>query len=224
MFWLSVVIETLLRLLSLVHVTGNMAEVAALALTAEQKSETQKKLLDFATDFKIPTELVKSSFGPFGMDEETPLEMVAYIPTDTITKTIAKIKTEDGTSEINPLQQGMLIMYFTKLKEAMATEKVAPKEPTKADTPTKENLTEAAGKRKISEVLDQMDDGAFEQLTPKERQQYRLNHIEKTGGRPPASYRPSAEQLGALKAKMDSGRPPIAISPCLVLMGVELRS
>ena len=106
--------------------------------------------------------------------------------------------------KLNPMEQGVLHHFFAKLKAAMVVPSSQAMPPPVAPAPAADEIP----KKKISDVLDQTDDTTFPELTATERQKYRQNHVALTGGAPSLAVKPSAEQLGALKAKMDSGKAP----------------
>ena len=70
--------------------------------------------------------------------------------------------------------------------------------------------TPAISTLKFNDYLDFVDDGSFPLLTEEERIPFRAHYRAVTGGEPPASHRPSNEQLSALKARLSQGRTPFA--------------
>ena len=165
-----------------------------------------KTLFDYAAEFGTEKALLEHSLTHFGMTEESPPEVVAFIPESTLTNVITSMPGRAGADKLNPMEQGFLNFFFTKLKAQLAGAPSSASPPPVA--PASVPVADEVGRKKISEVLDQTDDSTFTELTASERQTYRKNHIALTGGAPPLAVKPSAEQLGALKAKMDAGKSP----------------
>jgi hypothetical protein len=65
-------------------------------------------------------------------------------------------------------------------------------------------------KLKLSQFLDQCVEESAPMLAPDEVLKLRQNHVNTTGGPPPAEERPTTEQLSCLKYKLQLGRSPFA--------------
>jgi hypothetical protein len=65
-----------------------------------------------------------------------------------------------------------------------------------------------ATKHKYADLLDQTDENIFEELPVGKLAELRNNYLQITGGDPADNERPSAEQLSALKARVDAGKSP----------------
>ena len=144
-----------------------------------------------------------------GATTDSDPEAVGEIPDDVIGPIIAKLtrKTADGeTVEIRPLDMGKLRLFIKKVRGG------EPKAQEVAVTVTKKEAdkTDDRPKKRLSDVLDQMDDTPFEPLTESERLMYHKNYVDITGGEPGLECKASSDQIAALKAKMDAGNAPYA--------------
>jgi hypothetical protein len=77
-----------------------------------------------------------------------------------------------------------------------------------APTTTLEAPTAKVAGKKVSEVLDQTDEGTFEPLPLERLDELRARHVDITGDHPPEDERPTADQLAALGARLRAGRAP----------------
>ena len=169
--------------------------------TGMQKPMT---LYDYAAKFGTEKELLDHALPHLGVKEDSSPEVVTFIPEQTLTKAIADMPGRAEATHLNPMEQGVVNHFFVKLKAELANGPA--QAPSSSTSPAA--VADEAPKKKISDVLDQTDDSTFPELTASERQKYRQNHVALTGGVPSLAVKPSAEQLGALKAKMDSGKAP----------------
>jgi hypothetical protein len=127
----------------------------------------------------------------------------------------------DGEA-LNPMLQGKLMMFIKKLRAqvssaeaaaapsaaAVAVASTTPLQEAPAPGPVAPTVTAGAqAKRKLSEVLDVVDDTLMVPLSTVERKAAREHHRVVTGGNPPEHAAPTTDQLAALKTKLSYGSP-----------------
>ena len=98
--------------------------------------------------------------------------------------------------------------YFLKVLRQLVDSSPISGAPGQQPEPPTSTVPADGEKRKISEVLDQIDDTAYVPLAPAVVAQMREFHRAVTGGDPPEHERPSAEQLSALAHRINSGKAP----------------
>ena len=171
-----------------------------------------KTLEEIAKEVNLKDDVLDILLTELGFERTEPLDVVALVPSQGADELIGQLK-----KDANPLglgDQGRLRAFLRRVRdedENNKKEKVTPKETPEEEKPqdhmTKEKPV-AGDKRKKSEVLDQMDDGTYEQLDPDSRKKMRVRHRDVTGGNPLAASRPTAQQLAALKSRVESGDAP----------------
>ena len=175
-----------------------------LSSLAVMTPEEKPSLRDLASVAKVPFALVEALLNTFGAGTDTLLEHLACIPTEDVQNGLDKAKL-DG-DQLTGLQRGQLL-YFWK---AVVKAGTADPSPTPAAAPTAPPAIEEGTKRKISDVLDQVDDSAYPMLPPETVAQMRASYRLVTGGDPPDEERPTAEHLSALQHRIGSGTAPFA--------------
>ena len=161
-------------------------------------------LLKMADTFSVKRELLNLFLEALGADQDSDVEDLLSIPSDMIESTVKDLKkTIDGEQKaLSPLETGNLLKYMSKLRAHVAPpEKAAPS----GQTPVVDTTAphEQGVKRKVAEVLDQLDDHAFAIPDADECRTLRGNYKQVCGGKAPEQEAPTADQLGALKSKMD---------------------
>jgi hypothetical protein len=173
--------------------------------------ETGLTLTNFASRFKTPVHLVAALMEALGGDINDDPEVVLAVPASVMLASLVEL-TVNGEAVL-PIQQGKLSLFLKNLAKAFEPE-VAPS-PTAVvpalplPAPPSDALQ---AKRKLSEVLDEIDDTLVSPLTTDERQACRLHHRAVTGGNPPEHATPTADQLAGLKTKLSFGSPFVSFS------------
>ena len=135
---------------------------------------------------------------------------MALTPIQGVDDLIGTLKKDD--TPIGLGVQGRMRAFFQRVRAVneQAKDKMTEKElpPVTVGAEISKEKPQTGEKRKKSEVLDQMDDGTYEPLEPDARKQMRTRHRDVTGGNPLAASRPTAQQLGALKSRVEAGDAP----------------
>ena len=170
----------------------------------------EKTLVDIAKDVKLKEEYLDLLLNELGLEKDEPLDVVALAPSQGADELIGKMK-KDG-DPVSLGEQGRMRAFLRRVRETDAKKTEVPDEKEKKpDEPAEEVplvKPPAGDKRKKSDVLDQMDDGLYEQLDPDAKRQMRSRHREVTGGNPMALSRPTTQQLAALKSRLEAGDAP----------------
>ena len=176
------------------------AATAQSAAAPEAAAAAPKTLGDFATMLKFPEALLNPLMVALGAEKDTELEFLADIPQKTVDATLTGLKR--AGEALTPVEKGRVNNFFKKLR--------GPTEAAPVEKPAVEAKPEPIEtvKKKMSVVLDQADEGVFEELTISERQAMRKVHRDATGDDPMESERPSSDQLASLKTKMAAGSSP----------------
>jgi len=162
-------------------------------------------IMDVAKIARVDGQLVMNVLATLKADVSTPPEHVAYIRDEDFKEAVDTTKPEG--QPLSPLQKGQMAYFMKVLREHVSSSPVAgasggqPVPPSSAAPAVVE-------KRKISEVLDQIDDTSYIPLEPAAVAKMRDFHRAVTGGDPPDHERPSAEQLSALAHRLKSGKAP----------------
>jgi len=154
---------------------------------------------------KVPDALVKALLEYLKADPDTIPEHLAFVTDQDFNKAAEEIKI--GDTPLTAIQKGQLFYFVKVLRQAVARG-TAP--PLQAGPAMAGSASAEVEKRKFSEVLDQVDDGPYPQLSPEKVAAMRQFHREVTGGDPPDHERPTADQLSALTHRMASGKAPFA--------------
>ena len=157
---------------------------------------------------KIPEDLTQALLGHLKADLTTLPEHLSCIPDEDFGEAAEKMKL--GEEQLSGLQKGQVLYFVKVLRQSVdrAAEKPVQAPTFMAAHPPPDLLS--GDKRKISEVLDQIDEGPYPQLAPEKVAQMRQFHRDVTGGDPPDHERPTAEQLSALSHRLNSGKAPFA--------------
>ena len=125
------------------------------------------------------------------------------IPTASLDKALDKFH-EDQESNLGVI--GTVAMIFEQIRDLVKPPKVeAPSQP-----PAAKEEPDTSNRIRMNRVLDQHDDGSFEELDAATRANLRRRHEITCGAGPHASRRPSALQLGALHERLRKGKAPFA--------------
>ena len=172
-----------------------------------------KSLAEYATDCKLSSEYLELLLTALGLDADESLEVVALVPIQGADNLIGELKKEGVAISLG--DQGRMRAFLRKVREAydqIEQDKAKPKAAITVDglqPPEAVGKTPGGGeKRKKSDVLDQLDDGTYDDLDPEARKQMRTRHRDVTGGNPLPAARPTAPQLAALKSRVESGEAP----------------
>ena len=184
-------------------------DAPAALVAAEAPSKTQvvyPPVVDYlmlADEFKVKRELVTLLLEALGADTTSDVEDVLAIPASMVSDSIANLKkkVDDVETALTPLEAGSVVKYMTRLRSRFTV--AAPTQPATSIPPPATGPPETGTKRKICEVLDQLDDRPFEVPDADACRTLRENYKKVCGGKPSESEAPTAEQLGALQAKMD---------------------
>ena len=196
---------------------GGIADASAAPVAADARMQPtltpkvdKKNLMTLADEFNTKSELVTSFLLSLGAEADSDPDDVASIPGDMVDTAIKNLKKKNGEEEvpISPLEAGSLVKHMKKLREYLSEPVPTEKKEMVVDSPPVVPLVETGTKRKISEVLDQMDDRAFDVPDAEECRRLRMNFKKVCGGKPAEAETPTAEQLGALKAKIDKRSAP----------------
>ena len=179
-------------------------EGAGSGVLATTADEGRVSLRDLAANTKVPFNLVELLLESLGATVDTLLEHLAFIPSEDIQTGLDKAKLDDNP--LTGLQRGQLLYFWKAVVKAGSDE---PPPPTSGAAP-RAMSTDEGTKRKIADVLDQVDDSAYPLLPPETVAQMRQSHRLVTGGDPPDSERPSADHLSALQHRISSGSAPFA--------------
>ena len=153
---------------------------------------------------RVSTALVEAFMMHLGADPDVDLEQLAHVPEATVTELIPRVQVEG--QPVSPLQQGQLAFFWKTLKKAVLPESPpASAGPAVWAPPPPEPETQ---KRKIAEVLDQVDDTQFPVLSLAKITELRIVYRMVTGGDPPDHARPTAEHLSALAHRLSTGAAP----------------
>ena len=176
----------------------------------ETVSDSSPDYLALAREFKVKEDLVKILFEALGAELDVDIEDLLAIPQALVDNTLTNLKkTVDGTpTALSPLESGSVAKYMTKLRTRFAPSTGVPSAPSLAPPASAPAPPETGTKRKISEVVDQMDDRPFDVPDADECRRLRENFKKVCGGKPSEQETPTAEQMGALKAKMDKRSAP----------------
>ena len=151
--------------------------------------------------------LIKEVLKYLKADEDTPLEHLAFVRDDDFMEAIEATKVQE--QPLSPLQKGQVLYFVKVLRQTVDKGYV---QAVAASPAVQGTVTPNPGgeKRKVSEVLDQIDDSSYEPLPPAAIAQMRGFHRAVTGGDPPDHERPTADQLAALAHRMKMGKAPYA--------------
>jgi len=160
-------------------------------------------LEQLTTKSKVPPALVAALFAKLQIPSDAPLEQVACVPLEDVQEEAKRVEL-DG-QPISVFQRGQLSYFWKTLMAEFAERDAAPS--VAAPAPA---ITEAdkAPKKRMNEVLDQVDDAQFVVLPATEVAKLRAKHRLVTGGDPPDDERPTTEHLSALKQRIDDGEAP----------------
>ena len=154
---------------------------------------------------RVPEDLIKEVLTHLNADGNTLPDHLACVSDEDFKEAAGAVKLHD--QPLSGIQKGQ-VMFFVKLLRQAVDRSLAVAVPTPvalvAPSPPE------GEKRKISEVLDQIDEASFSPLPPEKVAQMREFHRSVTGGDPPDHERPSAEQLGALSHRLGAGKAPFA--------------
>ena len=156
---------------------------------------------------KVKEEWAKVFLEALGADGDADPESIAEIPDEVVDPLILSLERSvegDTKQKIKPIEIGQLRVFMKKLRGSVAGD--AP--PTKEAPSEQTKDVDIKGKKRMAEVLDQMDDGHYEPLTESERMQYNQNYVDVTGGEPSLETKASTDQIAALKSRLTSGRAP----------------
>ena len=168
-------------------------------------AEAKPSLQSLAAHAKIPFALVEALLSTLGANADTLLEHLACIPVEDVQNGLDKAKL-DG-DPLTGLQRGQLLYFWKALVKAGTAEESPP---SASVAPNASPATDEGVKRKIADVLDQVDDSAYPMLPPDTVAQMRASYRLVTGGDPPDEERPTAEHLSALQHRISSGTAPFA--------------
>ena len=202
--------------------------VSMAVVEAVPKVVVEHVALDSFIDDRAPSDWMEAFFMALGTTKDGDAEIFAEIPEDVVedvVKTLTKKDNEDNVVKATPVVMGALKLFSRKVRTAMrqhtapdqGAEQSAPVSATGAATAH----TESRPKRRIADVLDQMDDGQFDPLTDQERIEYHMNYKMVTGGVPADNAEASPDQIAALKTKVDTGAAPYADFAVFVPHGVR---
>ena len=154
---------------------------------------------------KVPDILLQAVLAHPKADPTTLPEHLACVSDEDFAEAADKVQVNG--EPLSGIQKGQVVYFVKMLRQAVD-------QPVTAPVPTPAVVVAPpfpeGEKRKISEVLDQVDDGPYLQLAPEKVAQMRQFHRDVTGGDPPDHERPTAEQLSALAHRIDSGKVPFA--------------
>ena len=193
---------------------------------ATPKALVEHVILDSFLDDRAPKDWTDAFFTALGTTKDGDAEVFAEIPADIVDEVIKNLsmKNADGVDvKITPVAMGGLRLFTRKVRTAML-EKANPggaKTGPTTEDPEATKAAETRPKRKIADVLDQMDDGHFEPLTDTERLEYFTNYRMVTGGVPADNAEASPDQVAAMKVKIESGAAPYADFAVFVPHGVR---
>ena len=115
-------------------------------------------------------------FEALGTSKDGDAEIFAEIPVDVMEEVVKGLtkKDEEGNSvKVNPVQMGMLKVFARSVRDALGGKGVESKGKGSESVVVPQAAVETAKhKRKIADVLDQMDDGHFDPLTDSERLEF----------------------------------------------------
>jgi len=139
---------------------------------------------------KVPVELVQAVLEHLKADDSTMPEHLAFVTDEDFNDAAEKVKI--GDTPLTAIQKGQVFYFVRVLRQAVARG-VAP--PLQAGPVMAASTSTDVEKRKFSEVLDQVDDGPYPQLSPEKVAAMRQFHRDVTGGDPPpttSAPRPSS--------------------------------
>ena len=156
----------------------------------------------------VDAALIKEVMAYLKADESTPLEHLAYVRDVDFNEAVESVKLQD--QPLSSLQKGQVVYFVKVLRQTVDKGFVPALAALPASQPSVVPLPTDGEKRKMSEVLDQIDDSTYSPLAPALVAQMREFHRSVTGGDPPDHERPSSEQLAALSHRMNAGKAPYA--------------
>ena len=162
-------------------------------------------LRDLAATTKVPFSLVEVLLDSVGAGTDAIIEHLAFVPMDDVQNGLEKAKL-DG-NPLTGLQRGQLLYFWKAVVKAGSGE---PAPTTSGAAPPAAPTADEGTKRKVADVLDQVDDSVYPLLPPETVAQMRQAYRLVTGGDPPDSERPTAEHLSALQHRIGGGTAPFA--------------
>ena len=177
-------------------------------------------LLAFAAHHRVNAKVTTALLRSMGaeaddMDQVFVSDFGLMTETDAM-EAMANATLEDGQS-LNGLQKGMTMRLWRASSAYAALTGLGPNGPIATSPPAASSAPSSSAVvtappvlKKCAELLDQGSDLQFTPLPLTEINQLRLKFEEKTGDEPDAMARPTADQLGALKCVLASGRAPFA--------------
>ena len=164
-------------------------------------------IYELAVKHAFPKNLVDSLLEALGADADTSLEDILGVPDVTIQESIRAMKREPhGDVQIAPIAQGKVRNFLSKIRGPPPAPPAAA--PLIVHVPVPSS-TPSATKRKLSDVLDQVDsETTYELLDPAALSGLRAAYEKVCGGPPPDSSMPSSAQISALKTRLSLGTAP----------------
>ena len=187
--------------------TSTATGAAGGSMTPQPTAGQPKTIEDIRVLTKVPATVVQSLLVYLKAEDTTEPAHLAFIPDSDLDAAVLNAKIE-GES-LSALQKGQMNYFIKFLREVMNHAGAPPPGAAASGTSLAAPPPEAE-KRKISDVLDQVDDGPYQPLPAEKVAALRQFHRDVTGGDPPDNERPTAEQLSALVHRIGSGKAPYA--------------
>ena len=165
----------------------------------------------YLKDAKVSVDWGTAFLEALGADLATDPEVVAGIPEEVIgpiVQTLERTGENNEKIKIRPVEMGALKLFIKKVRSGTIGSggSVAAPPPPSA---SKVDET-SAGRKRMADVLDQMDEGTFDPLTESERVTFHKNYVDITGGAPSLETKATNDQVAALRAKISAGKAPYA--------------
>jgi len=190
--------------------SGTIPTVVAVAggtMTPQPMTGQPKSVEEVRVLAKVPAPVVESLLNYLKAEDTTEPAHLAFIPDADFDAAVENAKIEGEA--LTALQKGQMLYFIKVLRDAMNPTGASPSSAAAAVSTIAVPPPEVE-KRKISDVLDQVDDGPYQPLPAERVAAMRQFHRDVTGGDPPDNERPTAEQLSALAHRIGAGKAPFA--------------